>query len=275
MKNIIEVTELNFEPEVMLYSKSNLVVLDFWAEWCHPCKVLELILEKLASEESHPFRLARLNVDENPNLAIRFNVSSIPTIKVISSGQVVAELVGNQPEPRLRDFIAKIPPPSPSGLELEKAESMLQDHDWRKAEEIFRSVLTAQPDLPKGLLGLAISLLAQASPDEAEVILRNFPASKEYSRAQALLPYARSLLDKEPGVISSADDLDIAFKHSIEFARKGKFELAVEGLLDILRQDRHYRKDLAKNIIVSLLELLGPEHPDSRAYRSELAMILY
>jgi putative thioredoxin len=275
MKNIIEVTEINFEPEVMAYSKNTPVILDFWAEWCHPCKALGLVLERVIDELGGKFRLAKLNVDEIPNLTIQFNVSSIPTLKAVSNGAVVGEMIGNQPETRVREFLAKITPPNPASLENEKGQSFLLDHKWTEARMVFRKVLEGNPDLSSALLGLAISLLALNEPEEAEAILRNFPASKEFSRAQVLLPYANLLLETPSKRDASQSDLEEAFEHSIEFARKAKFELATEGLLDVVRMDKNYGKGIARQIILSFLEILGLENNDSRGYRSELASILH
>ena len=275
MKNIIEVTEINFEPEVIAYSKNTAVILDFWAEWCHPCKMLEVVLERGIDEMGGKFRLAKLNVDDNPNLAVQFNVSSLPTLKAVSNGVVVGEMVGNQPDLKVREFLKKVTPPNPANLENGKAQSLLLVRKWVEAEILFRKVLESSPDLPSALLGLSISLLARDKPEEAEAILHSFPASQEYTRAQVLIPYAKYLLEPHSMQEAPQGNLETAFERSIDFARKGKFELAVEGLMDVLRVDKNYRKGLPKQIILSFLEILGSNETEARAYRSELASILH
>ena len=102
---IITVTEADFEYEVVAFSQQLPVVVDFWAEWCVPCKTLGPLLEKLADEAQGSFRLAKVDVDSSPNLALRYGVRSIPNVKAFRDGQVVAEFVGAQPEPRLREFV--------------------------------------------------------------------------------------------------------------------------------------------------------------------------
>ena len=115
---IIDINDENFEYEVIQYSLNTPVVLDFWAEWCKPCKTLSPLLESLAHEAGGGFRLAKVNVDNSPNIALRFGVRSIPTIKAFTQGEVVGEVVGLQPEPRLREFINRIIPPSPLTLSI-------------------------------------------------------------------------------------------------------------------------------------------------------------
>src|SRR4030043_2414177 len=101
------VTEVDFEYEVIAYSNQISVVVDFWAEWCRPCKTLTPVLEKIAEDARGSFRLAKVNVDENPNLALRFSVRSIPNVKAFHDGQVVSAFLGLQPEHRIKEFISK------------------------------------------------------------------------------------------------------------------------------------------------------------------------
>ncbi len=272
---IVEVNETDFEYEVLTYSKNVPVLVDFWAGWCRPCKILGPLLEKLAVEAGGAFRLAKLNVDENPNLALRYHVRSLPTVKAFSEGEVVGEVVGLQPEARMREFIAKLTPPSPTTLALEKADSLLTAHQWQEAEKMYRSTLQQNPELSAALLGLAKSLLAQGKTRDALEILRAFPASRHYARAELLLPLAEAMLAAQEKRLSSESDLDATLANSLRLAGRGNLDAAADGLLDILRQDRHYRHDLARQIMLGLLELMGEENEPTRQYRNELAAILF
>jgi thioredoxin len=104
------VTEADFEYEVIAFSNQIPVIVDFWAEWCHPCKTLTPVLEKITDDSKGSFRLAELNVDDNPNLALRYNVRSIPNVKAFRDGQVVSEFLGLQPEARVREFVRNLAP---------------------------------------------------------------------------------------------------------------------------------------------------------------------
>lgn len=272
---IIDVTEINFEYEVLSYSRNVPVVVFFWAEWCRSCQALEPILEHLAVEANGAFRLARVNVDQNPNLAIQYGVRSVPTTKAFSSSEVVGEFVGAQPEPRVREFIERITPPSPLTLELEKADSILNEHRWTLAESHYRQVLEQNPDLPKALLGLVKSLLPQGKGFEALNILEAFPTSREYSQAEILLPLAKTIVTLQDGNLPTETDLDVAFTNCVRLATKGNLPAAVDGLLDILRQDKNYRDNAARRLILGILEVFGEEYPQTRQYRAELASILF
>lgn len=272
---ILDVNEADFEYEVISYSKNTPVVVDFWATWCRPCRTLSPLLEKLTREAAGSFRLAKVDVDQNPNLAARFGVRTIPTITAFSDGHPTGEMVGNQPEARVREFLSKIAPPSPQNLAIEKAWGMLADQTWLEAEKLFRQLLEQEHERPACLLGLAIAMLAQNKPEESRLILKSFPASKEFNRASLLLPYADDLIDLKKNAIINENDLDAAFISSMRFASQGKFLLALDGLMDILRQDKRYREGKAQQAVLALLEILGPDDPQSRAYRSELASVLY
>jgi putative thioredoxin len=273
---IVDVSEADFEYEVLAYSQNTPVVVDFWAAWCRPCRDLGALLVRLADEARGRFRLARVNVDENPNLAVRYGVRSLPTVKAFSGGQVVAEFVGALPEARVREFIEHLQPPSPTALKLEKAESLLSAGEWAAAEDLFREVLAEEGEDPRALLGLVKALLGQGEGREALAILEAFPPSREFARAMLLKPFAEALVElPRHSIEDEGDELAAAYWNAIRLAGRGKILVALDGLLDILRQDKHYRDDQARQVFLSLLELLGEENPLTRQYRNELALILF
>jgi putative thioredoxin len=272
---IIDVNEADFEYQVVAYSANTPVIVDFWATWCKPCKELSPLLERLARQAGGSFRLARLDVDRNPNLAILYGVRSIPTVKAFSGGQVVGEFVGILSEERLAEFLSQITPPSPLALAVEKASSLLDLKQWTAAEEIFRKVLEQDADQTRSLLGLARTLLAQGKAGEASFVLAHFPASREYAQAELLQPYARALVELDEGRLPADTDLDAVFAGAVRLARRGKFPAALDGLLDILRQDKRYRGGKARAVFLSLLAILGDDDPEARQYRAELASVLF
>jgi len=272
---IINVSETDFEYEVLKFSLNTPVVVDFWANWSRPSKVLDPMLERLALEANGSIRLAKVDVDDNPNLVLRYSVRSIPTVKAFSQGEVVSEFVDVIPENRLRDFFANIARPSPINLAIEKASSILANHQWGEAEKLFRTILENNPEHPEVLLGFVISLLGQGKGVEAIRILRDFPPSRQYSQAESLLPLAEALLALQQDLLPNNTDLDAIFINCIRLASKGNIPASIDGLLDILRVDRNYLHGKPHQVILSLLQVLGKDDPLTRSYRSELATILF
>ncbi|MDX9863167.1 MAG: tetratricopeptide repeat protein [Anaerolineaceae bacterium] len=272
---IINVTETDFEYEVVNFSQNIPVLAAFLAAWSQPGRELSGLLERLVMESGGAFRLAKVDVDHSQNLALLYGVRSVPTVKAFSQGRVVAEFAGNQPENRVREFMEHITPPSGVNLAMEKANSLLDMHDWEQAEILFRDLLNTNPDQTEGLLGLAKTLLAKGEPHEARYILNNFPASRQFPQAKILLPYAETLIEYKDKTLPDDTDLDAIFHNSIRLAARGNLPAALDGLLDVLRQNRDYRDDRARLVILSLLDLMGDQHPDSRRYRQELASVLF
>lgn len=272
---IIDVTEADFEYEVLAYSNQVPVVVDFWAEWCGPCRTLGPLLTRLANEADGAFRLAKLNVDDNPNLARRYNVRSIPAVKGFREGKVVAEFLGAQPEPQVRAFLNRLAPEE-GDLALEKGSSLLTAGDYRGAEAAFREALLSHPEQPAALLGLSKSLLLQGRGAESAFLLKDFPASREFQTAEQvrLLAEALSAFQKEAPLYSD-DPLEAAYFNALRLIERGNFPAAIDGLLDVLRQDKRFRKGQVHQVVLGLLALLGDEDTLSRQYRKELAQILF
>jgi putative thioredoxin len=268
------VTESDFEYEVIAYSNQIPVIVDFWAEWCRPCKTLTPVLEKLAEDAQGTFRLAKLNVDDNPNLALRFNVRSIPNVKAFRDGQVVSEFLGLQPEPRVKEFIHNLAP-SQIDLLLEKGQSQLEAMNWLEAGNSFRQFLVKSPNHPAGLLGLLKSSLMRCSYSDAKQLIEEFPPSQEFARMELLRPLLDALVDEKSTQGTNDDTLDASYHNALRLIMRGYLPAAMDGLIDILRQNKHYRNDEARKVLLGLFEVLGDNHPFTQQYRRELAMVLF
>jgi putative thioredoxin len=270
---IIDVTEADFEYEVIQYSQKTPVVVDFWADWCIPCKTLSPILMKLTEEAQGDFRLAKLDVDENPKLAQQFNVRGLPAVKGFRNGMVVTEFTGAQPETQVRKFIDELIP-GPSDLQLEKGESLLHMEEWVRAETAFRQVLDERRRHPGALLGLSKCLLTQGKGKEALEILDHFPASREFNSAQQLRPLATALArrEKTPG---SGPLTDATYSRALQLITRSNLPAAMDGLLAVLKEDKNFRDGEARLVLLSIFEILGNENLLTRQYRAELATILY
>jgi putative thioredoxin len=272
---IVDVNETDFEYEVLSYSQNVPVVVEFWATWCQPCKVIGPMLESMTQEAGGAFRLARVDVDQNPNLALHYTVRSIPAVKVFSSGQVAGEFTGVIPEEKVREFLGKITPPSPQQLLQEKADSMFFLHQWGQAEKTYRELLEQNAASPESLLGLAKTLLMENKNNEALAILQDFPLSRLFSTSELVKPYAEDVVAQARGELPVDTELGMAYANAIRLASRGNLPAALDGLLDVLRQDKTFRHGRARQVIVALLELMGEENPQTREYRSELASVLF
>ena len=271
---IVDVSEADFEYQVLTFSQQIPVVVDFWAVWCAPCRVLGPVLEKLANEAQGAFRLAKVNVDENSNLANQYNVRSIPAVKAIRNGKVIAEFLGAQPEPEVRAFIRRISP-DPNDLMIEKGNGLLEMNQAIAAENTFRKVLESTPESAPARLGLVKSLLLQGDGDESMTWLTDFPISREYNSAEILRPVAEALANYDASILSADDSLEAAYLSALRLVKRGNLEAALDGLLDILRQDKRFRKGQVHRLVLGILELMGDNQPDTREYRNELASILF
>lgn len=272
---IIEVSEADFDYEVLAFSQNTPVVVDFWADWCKPCKILTPLLSNIAAQSQGKFRLATVDVDANPALAVRCGVRSLPTVQAYTQGNMVSSFVGLIPEERIREFIDKITPPSPANLLIEKGNSLLASGDITEADQAFREALQISPDYPGAHLGLMKIALLQGKTSEANQLFRNFPASREYSEAEKLQPLLKAMMDYGTNSLPEENDQDMTFKNSIRLMLRGNLFASLDGLLDLLRSDPHYRKDRARLVTLGILELLDPTGEQTLAYRKELTSILF
>src|SRR5215470_3447131 len=186
---IIDAGDKDFETAVINRSKQTPVVVDFWAPWCGPCRTLGPLLDRLAEEHRGAFLVAKINVDESPNLAAEFGIRSIPAIKAIAGGEIVDEFVGALPEPALRQFVRRILPSEADRL-AEEGEAAEAKGDAAAAEGLYRKALESDPNQPRARLGtgrLLASSDVQAALLELDRVLPGTPEREEADRLAARL----------------------------------------------------------------------------------------
>ena len=273
--NIIDVNEMNFEEEVIDYSMNAIVILNFWAQWSKPSLEYKHTLEKIVRQSSGQLRLAHVNVDTSPLLTTKFAAYTLPTIKIFFQANIVGELIGYQPEYRIIRLLNSIHMPDPMQLAVEKADAYVKQSEYQNAIDLYTEILENRAQNPQAQYGLAVSYLHLGKAIDAYYILKDFPASSQYSQAEILLPLAKSMAQLEESKLPEENDLDYSFIASIKFAKSNKYYQAIDGLLEILKQDRNYRNGLAHKVTLSILELLDDSDPKKKTYRDELASILF
>jgi len=275
--DIVEVSETTFESQVVNRSRQTPVVVDFWAPWCGPCRSLGPLLERLAAEAQGGFRLAKVNVDDNQSLAVRFNVSGIPAVKAFRDGRVVAEFVGAQPETMVRKFLEKVVPAgSSAGGGSAEAERLLSAHRWAEAEAAYLRVAPGTGQEAAATLGLAKALLGQGKGAQAQRLLAGpldgaDPALVERLRALAgLIVETESYTGSQDG-----DAMAEGYRAVGRLAASGDLTGTMDGLLGVLRLDKRYRQGAPRLSMLAILDLLGEDDPQTRPYRNKLASVLF
>jgi putative thioredoxin len=276
--NIIEVTEATFQQDVIQKSYETPVVVDFWAAWCGPCRMLGPTLERIAAEPGSNFVLAKVDVDSNQRLSMQFGVQGIPAVKAFKDGQVINEFVGALPEPRVREFIRQIAP-NESELSLDMANKLLAERKWEQAENRFNQLIAENGPSPEARLGLTRSLLGQGKAAKAKPILEellNVPALMD--TAEKLLPlvdYLKLVEGRESDANLEMTPVEAQYRQSARLFSQGKLAPALDGLLDVLRHNKDYRKGKVKLVLLGVFELLGSADSTTNAYRQEMASILF
>lgn len=270
-----DVNEATFENEVLLRSHELPIVVDFWAPWCAPCKTLGPLLERLVIEAGGAFNLAKVNIDENPNLAIRYGVQGIPAVKAFLKGQVSTEFMGAQPESMVRRFVDNLIPDEAAAA-VNAAQSFLVARQWAEAEGAFRNIYSQEEDNAPAALGLLTSLIMLGRGREAAQILDEFPRGNEWVVAEQLKPLANLIAEVEENSPHAEDDpLGAEFYQAARLITRGNLAAAMDGFLDILRQDKKYRRGEPKDVMLAIFSILGDEDNLTREYREELASVLF
>ncbi|MFN9376395.1 MAG: tetratricopeptide repeat protein [Novosphingobium sp.] len=284
-----------FRKDVVEPSMTNLVILDFWAEWCGPCKALTPVLEKVSAEYADKgVVLAKVNVDEEQFIAAQFQVRSIPTVYAMFQGQPVADLTNARSESQLKgildQLLAKLPV-QPGGAApaqdiaplLAMGEDVLATGDAERAAGIFMQIAEMAPDNGAAQGGLLRALVTAGHIAEAEAVLAELPESlakdADIARARAALELAKDRPeDDELAALRAAatpDNPEGQLAYATAAFAAGERDAAAETLLSMIAADREWNEGAARAKLMQIFEAVGLEDPWVTATRRKLSLVLF
>ena len=280
---IIEVTEENYQQAVVEQSHRVPVLVDFWASWCQPCQMLMPVLADLAEQYGGKFILAKINTEEQQNLAAQFGIRSIPTVKLFKDGQPVDEFAGALPESEIRAFLDRHIPRESDRM-VEQARARLLQGDAAGALQILEKAKVDDPTNGQVDIALAQAYAAAGNRERALEILDKLPLEvhddPQAKRLKGLLEF-EVLAAKAPDAETLArrlkenpDDSEARHLLAVRKVLNEEYAAALDLLLELMRKDRNYGDDAARKAMVAIFDLLG-EDPLVPRYRSKMMNLIY
>ncbi len=281
---VIDVGEQEFPREVIERSREVPVLVDFWADWCAPCRMLGPILERLAEEFKGAFVLAKVDTESAPSLAQAFQIRSIPYVVMIRDGEPVDAFVGALPEPELRQFIQKYCSTETDEI-ASQGERRLESGMVDEAEKLFHRALSEQNDHPVATLGLAEVAFRRGDLDEAERFLsRVIPedgVGEKVDRLRSILHFRReashfgSVDAARQRLAEDPENLEWSYQLAVCLIDSGEYEEALDLLLQIVKKDRRFRDEGGRKAMVQVFQIIGVRSPLADQYRNRLSSVLY
>lgn len=283
-KFVVELTQDRFESEVVERSRTTPVLVDFWAPWCGPCRSLSPVLERLADEYAGAFLLAKINTDENQDLALAFQIRSIPQVVLFQEGKAVDQFAGALPEAEIRRFLKPYCPTESDKL-FSRARGKLEAGQNEEAKGLLEQVIDREPQHSPARLALARLLIGEQLPEQARSHLQAIPFLADEKEAadrleqvigfQADCEEAGGQASLRKILESTPQDLDARMALASCLVAAGQYREALEEFLAVVARDKHYREDSARKAMLAVFSLIGERSDLAEEFRGRLARTLY
>ncbi|MCB1682272.1 MAG: co-chaperone YbbN [Alphaproteobacteria bacterium] len=289
---VIEVSTPEFEDKVMRASLQTPVIVDFWAPWCGPCKQLIPVLEKVVREAGGEVLLAKVNIDENQQLAAMLRIQSVPTVYAFYQGQPVDAFQGNIPESQVREFIGALVKLArsnrPDAIDipqtLEIAAKALALGEITEAQSAYIDILQQDPENGPAYVGMVRCFLAAGDIEQAEGMIDNAPEAitkdRNFAEAKSALEIARKapsggVAELEAKIAANPKDHQARIDLALALFAAGKREAATDSLLESIAIDRKWNEEAARKELLKLFEAMGHADPVTVEARKKLSSILF
>jgi putative thioredoxin len=280
---VIEVTAENFQAVILEGSMVQPVLVDFWAEWCQPCKTLMPMLAKLADEYQGAFLLAKINTEQQQELAGQFQIRSIPACKLFVNGQMADEFTGALPEEQIRAFLDKHIPRESDNL-VEQAQQLLLQGDADAAADLIAQALKEDPSNSRAIIAFAQLKASLGESDAAQQALDSLPEDEqkkpEVAAMRAQIVFDEVTINAPPQeelekiVAADAGNSEARYQLAAQLVMHNQLEAALDQLMILLQKDRGYGDDAARKAMIRVFDILG-EHPIATKYRSRMFGLLH
>ena len=283
---IFDVTDASFDQLVIENSFHKPVLVDFWAEWCAPCKALMPLLAKITEEFRGELLLAKVDCDAEQDIVMRFGIRSLPTVVLFKDGQPVDGFAGAQPESAIREMLKPhVAEPAPLAADpLETAQALFAEERFGEAEALLKQVLSENNEngaalilyarclAERGELGEAEAVLNAVKGDEHKQALAGAKAQLTFLRQAASLPDGAELKSR---LAQNPDDDEASYQLAVQQLARQQYEAALDGLLKLFVRNRSFQEGLPHKTLLQVFDLLGNDHPLVTLYRRKLYQAIY
>jgi len=268
----------DFNKEVIEPSEHTPVVIDFWAEWCGPCRMLSPVLEKLANGAGKKWKLVKINTEEFPQIAAQFRVRSIPAVKMVYQKKIVSEFTGALPEHQIRKWLKENLPVSDDQKDVqETVEEYLSEGNREKARDLLSEMVNGDLDDKDSLAQLAMLFLPEEM-EKAERYIHPLMSEPKYEIEQQTyetVQHLHKVANGESEIENQNQDVADSYKEGAELLIQNDYDGALEKFLDCLIKDRSIDDDGPRKACIAIFTLLGNMHPTTQKYRRRFSMALY